>query len=312
MTLAYFSHPACGEHDMGANHPEQPARLAAIETQLCDSGLMDALLRLNPHPVADALVDAAHSRAYREQLERLSPASGRLALDPDTHMNPHSLAAARLAAGAAVRAVDVVMSGDARQAFCAVRPPGHHAERERAMGFCIFNNVAIAALHALNAYSLKRVAIVDFDVHHGNGTQDIVAGDQRILFCSSYQHPLYPNSGNECSAANVVNCPLPAGTGSAAFQHAISTQWLPRIDAFRPELLLVSAGFDAHIADPLADLALADSDYAWLGDTLSQAAARWAKGRMISTLEGGYDLKALASSVEAYLRACLQGASAPA
>jgi acetoin utilization deacetylase AcuC-like enzyme len=209
------------------------------------------------------------------------------------------------AAGAVVMAVDLVLGGKVTKAFCSVRPPGHHAERHRAMGFCFFNNVVIGARHAIDAQGLERVAIVDFDVHHGNGTEDLVAGDERILFCSSFQHPFYPYSGLDCDAPNVINVPLPAGTDGRGFQAALEAQWLPRLEAFAPQLILVSAGFDAHLADDMAGLKLVEADYAWISARLAEQADRSAEGRIVSVLEGGYELRALARSVEAHLKAFL-------
>jgi acetoin utilization deacetylase AcuC-like enzyme len=220
-------------------------------------------------------------------------------------MNPYSLKAARRAAGAVVKAVDLVMNGEATRAFCGVRPPGHHAERNRAMGFCFYNNIAIGALHALQNHDLARVAIVDFDVHHGNGTEHIVAGDERILFCSTFQHPFYPNSGHECDEANVVNVPLSQGTSSEGFRAAVTQHWIPALERFQPQLLLVSAGFDAHQADDMAGINLVDTDYAWITQELVGVADRHARGRVVSSLEGGYELHALARSVEAHLKAFL-------
>ena len=302
--IALISHPACELHAMGDRHPEQPARLRAIRERLREHQL-DTLLQKHEAPlVSDAQLLAAHPAEYVEQVTRSAPAEGLVALDPDTRMNPHSLEAARRAAGAAVHAVDLVLGGEHQQAFCAVRPPGHHAERTRAMGFCIFGNVAIAALHAQQAHGIERVAIVDFDVHHGNGTEDIVAGREGILFFSTFQHPLYPDSGTGATAENVVNTPLPAGTDGSGIRDAVTREWLPRLAAFQPQLLLVSAGFDAHRADPLAQLELENADYHWLGKTLTGVAAEHCGGRMITALEGGYDLDALAASVEAFLRGC--------
>jgi acetoin utilization deacetylase AcuC-like enzyme len=220
-------------------------------------------------------------------------------------MNPHTLRAALRAAGAAVMAVDLVMGGSVKKAFCSVRPPGHHAERHRAMGFCFFNNVVVGARHAIDSHGLERVAIVDFDVHHGNGTEDLVAGDDRILFCSSFQHPFYPHSGLDCQASNVINVPLPVGTEGPGFQAAVEAEWLPLLEAFAPQLILVSAGFDAHAADDMAGLKLVEADYAWISARLAEQADRSAGGRIVSVLEGGYELHALARSVEAHLKAFL-------
>jgi acetoin utilization deacetylase AcuC-like enzyme len=307
VAIAYLSHYECAEHDMGHLHPEQPARLSAINDRLIASGLDMALCHYDAPLVEDAQLGAVHDATYLAALEAQSPAEGIAWVDDDTAMNPHSLRAARRAAGAVVKAVDLVMEGVVSKAFCGVRPPGHHAERDRAMGFCFYNNIAVGALHALNAHGLSRVAIVDFDVHHGNGTEHIVADDDRILFCSTFQHPFYPNTGHECDSGNVVNVTLPQGAGGAEFREAVSSHWLPRLEAFAPELVLISAGFDGHQADPMAGLNLVDSDYGWVTEQLCSVAQHSASGRVVSSLEGGYDLHALARSVEAHLRAFLSG-----
>lgn len=306
MTLGIVSNSACKLHDMGASHPEQPARLDAIERRLAESGL-DASLRhyLAPAVTRDQLL-AAHDPRYVEMIYQAAPQEGLVWLDGDTAMNPHSLPAAEFAAGAAVMGVDLVMRGEVEQVFCPVRPPGHHAVRRGAMGFCIFNSVAIAALHALDHWKLERVAIVDFDVHHGNGTEDIVSGDDRILFCSSFQHPFYPGSGADTNVPNIVNMPLPAGSDGSVFRKAWREQGLARVEAFAPQLILVSAGFDGHRADQLAMLNLVEADYAWITRELVRLAAQSAEGRIVSCLEGGYNLGALASSVEAHLEALQQ------
>jgi len=305
MTIAYLSHHDCLLHDMGPHHPEQPARLSAINDRLIASGL-EMVLRHHDAPLATReLLEAVHDPEYIDQIFAASPSEGLVWVDGDTAMNPHSLNAALRAAGAVALGVDLVMEGKAKQVFCAVRPPGHHAERHRAMGFCLFNNIAVGAYHALDRYGLERVAIVDFDVHHGNGTEDIVSGDRRVLFCSTFQHPFYPHSGFDSTAANVVNAPLPAGSGGRVFREAVETHWLPRLEAFAPQLILVSAGFDAHQADDMANLNLVDADYAWVTRRLCEQAQRSATGRVVSSLEGGYELHALARSVEAHLKAFL-------
>ncbi len=305
MALTYISHPDCLLHAMGRHHPEQPARLGAISDRLIASGLEMALHRVDAPLAERKQLEAAHDPAYIDQIHAASPRDGLAWLDGDTAMNPHSLQAALRAAGAVVMGVDLVMRGEARVVFCGVRPPGHHAERHRAMGFCLFNNVAVGAYHAINAHGVERVAIVDFDVHHGNGTEDIVSGDERILFCSTFQHPFYPHTGYAGSATNVVNNPLSAGDGGAAFRRAVDHHWLPRLEAFAPQLILVSAGFDGHAADTMAGLNLVESDYAWVTRRLCAQAERSAGGRIVSSLEGGYELHALARSVEAHLKAFL-------
>ena len=263
------------------------------------------LHRFDAVPVTRAQLEAVHDLAYIDSIYAAAPSEGLVWIDGDTAMNPHTLRAAELAAGAVALGVDLVMQGRSRQVFCAVRPPGHHAERHRAMGFCLFNNVAVGAYQALLQHDLERVAIVDFDVHHGNGTEDIVADDERVLFCSTFQHPFYPHSGYDSKAENVVNAALPAGSGSQEFREAVEAHWLPRLAEFAPQLILVSAGFDAHQADEMAGLNLVDADYTWITRRLCEQAAQSAQDRIVSTLEGGYDLHALARCVEAHLKAFL-------
>ncbi len=303
MSLAYISHPDCLLHDMGQRHPERPARLAAINDRLIASGL-DMALHHYSAPLAEReLLEAVHDPDYVASVFDASPEKELVWLDADTAMGKHSLNAALRAAGAAVLAVDLVMTGEAEKAFCGVRPPGHHAEYKRAMGFCFFNNVVIAAHHALTHHGLKRVAIVDFDVHHCNGTEDLCAGDERVLLCSIFQHPFYPHTGYDCTATNVVNVPLAAGADGAVFRNAVEEHWLPRLASFSPQLIIISAGFDAHQSDYMANLNLLDSDYAWITRRLCEQADRSAAGRIVSSLEGGYDLPSLARSVEAHLKA---------
>lgn len=305
MTIALVSHPDCQLHDMGHHHPEQPARLSAINDRLIASG-MDMVVQHHDAPLATRdLLEAVHDPGYIDEIFATSPADGIAWVDGDTAMNKHSLQAALRATGAVVLGVDLVMNGKASQVFCPVRPPGHHAEHHRGMGFCLFNNIAVGAHHALSTHGLQRIAIVDFDVHHGNGTEDIVSGDERILFCSTFQHPYYPHSGFGETAANVVNAPLPGGTGSQGFREAVETHWLPHLAEFEPELIMVSAGFDAHQADDMGGMCLVDADYGWVTRRLCEQAERSAQGRIVSSLEGGYDLHALARSVEAHLKAFL-------
>lgn len=305
MSIGYITHHQCQLHEMGDYHPEQPARLQAINDRLIASGLDMALRQYDALPATREQLLAAHGEAHVSEVFRKSPEHGHVALDGDTSMNPFSLQAALLAAGAVTQAVDTVIAGELGQVFCGVRPPGHHAERDRAMGFCLFNNIAVGAYHALEHHGLERVAIVDFDVHHGNGTEDIVKGDERILFCSTFQHPFYPHSGHDTRAPNILNVPLPAGSGGEQFRAAVSEHWLPRLNEFAPQLVMVSAGFDAHQADPLADFNLVDDDFAWVTRRLCEQAEQSALGRLVSSLEGGYDLHALARCVEAHLKAML-------
>ena len=309
MNAAYYSHPSCRQHDMGQGHPECPARLDAIQDHLRATGLDIALdFRDAPEAKTEQL-ERAHASAYVARLTDLLgsvEASGESRyLDPDTVACPQTLQAALHAAGAAVAATDAGLAeGPAgpKRAFCAVRPPGHHATREEAMGFCFFNNVAVAARHALDVHGLARVAIVDFDVHHGNGTEDIIAGDERVLMVSFFQHPLYPYSGAVPKGTNMVNVPLPPYTRGPAMREAVERQWLPALEAFRPQMVFISAGFDAHREDELGQMGLVEADYAWLTQQLVGVAERHAQGRIVSCLEGGYHLGALARSVAAHLR----------
>ncbi len=303
MTLAYITHQQCHQHAMGAHHPEQPARLDAINDRLIASGLMMMLNQYDAPLASREQLLRVHDADYIDQVFARSPSDGLAWLDGDTAMNPFSLDAALRAAGANTLAVDLVMSGANSQAFCAVRPPGHHAEHNKAMGFCFFNNIAVAAAHAIAEHGLKRVAIVDFDVHHGNGTEDIFSGDDRVLFCSSFQHPFYPHTGYDTDVPNIINAPLPAGTDGSSFREAITASWLPAIDSFAPELILISAGFDGHREDPMAQFNLLEFDYAWITIQLMKLADKHAAGRAVSSLEGGYHLHALARSVSAHLKA---------
>jgi acetoin utilization deacetylase AcuC-like enzyme len=305
MPLAYLTHPDCLKHEMGRFHPEQPARLNAIEDRLISSGLEMVLHRYEAPKATRAQLLRVHTSSYVDAVFGAAPDTGLVWLDGDTAMNVHSLDAALAAAGAVVKAVDLVIGGAARSAFCAVRPPGHHAERQRAMGFCIFNNIAVGAAHALEAHGLERVAVVDFDVHHGNGTEDAFADDPRVLFCSTFQHPFYPNTGLGAVGDTVVNVPLASNAGGREFREAVETRWLPAIDAFRPRLILISAGFDAHLEDDMAHLALREPDYAWVTDAIKALADTHAGGRVVSALEGGYALDALARSVVAHLDSLL-------
>lgn len=302
--MLLFTHPAMLRHEPPGGHAEHPGRLQAVLDALAGA---DLERREAPRAESEAIA-RVHPRAYIEALEPAfaETAEARVRLDPDTYISAGSREAVYRAAGACVAAVDAVMGGDDDMAFCAVRPPGHHAEPTAPMGFCIFNNVAIAAMHALEAHGLSRVAVVDFDVHHGNGTQTIAEREPRLMFVSTHQAPLYPGTGavSETGAdGNVVNAPLPAGAGSAEWRQAMETRILPALDAFAPELILVSAGFDAHRADPLAQMALETEDFAWAGRRLGELALRHCKGKLVSTLEGGYDLEALAGSATAYLAA---------
>jgi acetoin utilization deacetylase AcuC-like enzyme len=287
---------------MGPYHPECPERLAAIGDRLIAAGLEPMMARhLAPAATREQL-ERVHAPRYLDAIDAAVPSAGLHYLDPDTALNPHSVEAARRAAGAVVLATDLVAAGTCRNAFCAVRPPGHHAERSRAMGFCVYNSVAVGAMHALAAHGLERVAVIDFDVHHGNGTEDVFAGNPRVLMVSTFQHPLYPYSGIESPAANMVNVPLPAGTGSDRFREVVRDRWLPALDAFAPRMIFISAGFDAHRDDPLAGLKLVDTDYGWVTRELCAVASRHADGRVVSSLEGGYELSALGRSAAEHVR----------
>ena len=305
MSIAYITHPECLLHELEGGHPEQPARLTAIDEELERTGLKAQLKAYEPPQATREQLERVHHPAHVAEVFDRAPGQGTVYLDPDTFMNPHSLIAALHAAGALVQAVDLVMSGAVRGAFCAVRPPGHHAERGRAMGFCLFNNVAVGAAHALEAHGLERVAIVDFDVHHGNGTEDIFREEPRLLLCSSFQYPFYPFSGADTRSDHIANLPLSGGTSGDNYRKQVSREWLPILDAFRPQLVFFSAGFDAHKDDPLGGLAFEESDYAWITEQVKVLADRHAEGRIISTLEGGYNLNALAKSAAAHVQALI-------
>jgi acetoin utilization deacetylase AcuC-like enzyme len=307
----YFTHSDCWKHEMGPGHPECPERLDAIEDRILISGL-DVALDRREAPLASLVdIELAHGRLHvasmrglsdglREEIEAGGPTHAQL--DPDTSINVHTWDAALRSAGAAMAATDAVIAGEMQTAFCAVRPPGHHACRDKAMGFCFFNNVAIAAKYALERHGLRRVAIVDFDVHHGNGTEDIVAGDQRILMVSFFQHPFYPLDWAHSGASNLVNLPVPAYTKGMDVRELIESAWIPRLEAFEPEMIFISAGFDAHREDDMGQMGLVEQDYAWITHRIKDVARRHAKGRIVSCLEGGYALSALGRSVEAHVR----------
>jgi len=303
VQTAFITHPACLRHDMGSHHPESPARLRAIEDQLIADGLYPLLQHHEAPRATREQLQRVHSQRYIDAIEAASPSHGMATLDPDTAMNPFTLEAALRAAGAAVLATDLVLGEKAGSAFCSIRPPGHHATRDRAMGFCIFNNVAVGVAHALSAHGLERIAIADFDVHHGNGTEDIFKDDPRVLLCSTFQHPFYPHCGADSGSAHIVNTPLPAGTDSAGFRAAVLQHWLPVLQAFRPQMLFISAGFDAHREDDMAGMALVDADYGWVTQELKTLAEESAQGRIVSVLEGGYALSALGRSAAAHIKA---------
>ncbi len=302
MHTALIRHRDCLLHDMGQHHPECPDRLHAIEDQLIASGLIGYLMECEAPAATREQLLRVHAEDYLDALEASVPSRGLAHLDPDTAMNPHSLHAALHASGAVVHATDLVLQGQVRNAFCCVRPPGHHAERSRAMGFCFFNNVAVGAAHALEQHGLERVVVADFDVHHGNGTEDIFRDDPRVLMVSTFQHPFYPYSGTEGRSDRMVNIPLPAYTDGRGFREAVRSWWLPALERFRPEMVFISAGFDAHREDDMASLGLVEADYTWVTEQLKELADRYAQGRIVSVLEGGYALSALGRSAVAHLR----------
>jgi acetoin utilization deacetylase AcuC-like enzyme len=305
MTTAYITHADCLRHDMGSGHPECPARLTAIDEHMRSSGMFDTLRCLEA-PLAGAEdLKRVHRSAYVDLIFDNAPSEGYVQLDPDTAMNPYSLGAARRAAGAGLLAVDELTAGRAENAFCAVRPCGHHATQVRSMGFCIFNNIGVAAAYALDRKGLDRVAIIDFDVHHGNGTEDMFSAPQwreRVLMASFFQHPFYPYSGTLHPAPNMINVPLAEGSDGQAAKRAIQEQWLPALETFRPQMIFISAGFDAHREDLLGGMALVEADYAWMTQVLMDLAARHAERRIVSMLEGGYNLAALGRSAVAHVK----------
>jgi acetoin utilization deacetylase AcuC-like enzyme len=306
VTTLLYSHPDCLEHDPGANHPESPARLRAVLSALSARRFVGLQQREAPQAALEDLL-RVHPRHFVERILKAVPVAGHVALDADTVLSAASGRAALRAAGAVCASVDAVIAGEATNAFCAIRPPGHHAEPDRAMGFCLFNNAAVGAARAREVHGLERVAVIDFDVHHGNGTQAAFATDPHLFYASTHQYPLYPGTGaaSETGIGNIVNVPLRPMSGSAPFRRAFSERVLPALDQFRPMLVIVSAGFDAHKSDPLAQLMLDESDYVWVTEQLVEAASRHAGGRLVSTLEGGYDLSALGASAAAHVGALM-------
>ena len=303
MTVTVIGSHKCNLHNMGDEHPEQPARMYQINDQFISSGLEYVLHFCYAKPVHISALERAHDKAFVKSVFDRAPSekSERVWLDDDTIMMDKSLDAALYAAGAVVDAVDLVMKNKTTSAFCAVRPPGHHAGRGKSSGFCIFNNVAVGAMHAIEDYGLERVAIVDFDVHHGDGTQDIVKDDKRILFCSSFQHPFYPFSGDEPSRDGIINVPVPAGTKGADYREMVK-HWFTAIDEFKPQMIFISAGFDSHAEDEMGQLCLVEDDYIWITEQLKTLAEKHCNGKIVSVLEGGYALSALARSVVAHVK----------
>ncbi len=307
MKTAFISHPDCALHDMGMSHPESPERLTAISNQLVASGI-DSRLHHYLAPLADrAQLRRVHTQEHIETIFNLAPQDESLIqIDPDTAINKHTVNAALRAAGAVIEAVDIVMDNKVNNAFCCVRPPGHHAEHHRAMGFCIFNNIAVGAAHALEKWGLKRIAIVDFDVHHGNGTEDIFKDESRVLLCSTFQHPFYPMSGANTRSDHIINIPLPAGTTGTEFRRAVQNDWLLSLNNFQPQLIMISAGFDGHAEDVMANFQLTESDYIWVTEEVKALANKHANGRIVSVLEGGYNLSALGHSVMEHIKVLLR------
>lgn len=307
----YYTHRDCRLHEMGPGHPECPARLDAIEDRLLVSGVSAALDHREAPLASLADIELAHDRMHVAALRGLSlrlveeeeaGGSPYFQLDTDTAMNRHTWTAALRAAGAAVDAVDAIMAGELENAFCSVRPPGHHAEHKKAMGFCFFNNVAVGIRHALNVHGLQRVAVIDFDVHHGNGTEDIFKGDDRVLMCSIFEKGLYPFNGEEAKGPNMCNVGLPSRSGGEKFREAVTNEWIPALNAFKPEMIFISAGFDAHREDDMGNLGFVEADYAWVTQQLMAVAKEHSKGRIVSCLEGGYVMSPLARSVAAHVK----------
>jgi len=306
LQTGFFTHRACAEHEMGSWHPESPERLAAIHDHLISTGIAPHLEHFDAAPASVAALARAHDIRYIERLQTSVPQQGYRPVDPDTSMNPHTWNAALRSAGAVIEAADCVLRKELANAFCAVRPPGLHARKAAAMGFCFLNNVAIGARHALEVHGLERIAVVDFDVHHGNGTEEILANDERVLMVSFFQHPFYPYTGTDNPAKNMVNVPLPAGTKGDVVRQVVDEVWLPRLTSFRPQMIFISAGFDAHREDDLGQMGLVESDYAYITRRLMEVAAEFSEGRMVSSLEGGYNLSALARSVGAHVKTLAQ------
>lgn len=302
MNTALISHTDCVRHEISPGHPECPQRIDAINDQLKKQDAYDFLQHKEAPEATREQLMLAHPEHYISQIHEAAPSKGSVQLDADTAMNPYSLGASLRAAGGGVMAVDMVCNKEVSNAFCLTRPPGHHAEQAQAMGFCFFGNIAIAARHAVKMHGLERVAILDFDVHHGNGTEDIVDGDANILFCSSFQHPFYPGGYRPNVTDQRVNVPLSAGCNSADFRAAISQTWIPALEQFKPQMIFISAGFDAHAEDPLASLSLIDDDFVWVTRQIMEMADRFCDGRIVSMLEGGYALPALGRCATAHVK----------
>lgn len=306
MTTAYITHHYCDRHNMGDDHPESPHRLGAIQDRLINGQLFDFIRCLEAKPATREQLLHAHETDYIDSVFARSPDDGSVELEPDTFMMSHTLEAALYAAGSVVQAVDLVMKGEMDNVFCGVRPPGHHAEYDKAMGFCFFNNIAVGTRHAIHEHGLERVAIVDFDVHHGNGTENIFKSDANVFYGSSYQHPFYPYAEPDMAHDNILHMPLAAGAGSDEFKTVISEQLLPALEAFKPQLLMISAGFDAHKEDPLGQLRLSEADFTWITEALMDVADRHCEGRIVSVLEGGYNIDALGRAVFCHIRSLMR------
>jgi acetoin utilization deacetylase AcuC-like enzyme len=302
VRTAYISHPDCLQHDTGIGHPECAARIGAIQDRLITAHLYDFLRHFDAPQVTEQQLLRVHDADYLQSVVDSVPRDGLYYLDPDTPISPLSLIAAKRAAGAAVLATDLVMSGEVSNAFCAVRPPGHHAERHRTMGFCVYNNIAVGVAHAMETHGLERVAILDFDVHHGNGNEQIFAADERVLVCSSFQHPFYPETPIDEENERIVCATLEATAKSEEFRSAIEGVWLPALNQFKPQMIFISAGFDAHLEDDMSGVSLTEMDFRWITEKILELADTYSEGRVVSSLEGGYELSALARSVEAHLR----------
>jgi len=301
MTTAFITHPDTLLHIMDGNHPESPARITAIKNYLIKQDVYNHLAIYESPVATDAQLAKVHSTDYIARIRALSPKAGLVRLDPDTAMGPMSLSATLHASGAAILATDMVMQGKAANAFCCTRPPGHHAGRANSAGFCIFNHIAVGVAHALTQYKVKRVAIIDFDVHHGDGTEDIFKYNPQVMLCSTFQHPFYPHRGFDSRTKTMINVPLAANADGKTYQQAFSHKFLPALNQFKPEIIYVSAGFDAHVDDPLAGMNLIDQDYIWMTEFIKQVAKQHAQGRIVSLLEGGYHLPALAKAASAHI-----------
>lgn len=305
MTTAFITHPDTLLHIMDGNHPESPARITVIKNALMQNGLYQRLVHYEAPSATDEQLRRVHSAAYIQKIRMLSPKAGLVRLDADTAMGPMTLSATLHASGAAILATDLVMQAKVDNAFCCIRPPGHHAGHANSAGFCIFNHVAVGVAHAIAQYGIKRAVIIDFDVHHGDGTEDIFKNNPQVMLCSTFQHPFYPHRGADSRSANMINIPLAAQSGSNEFKRAFETEFLPALNQFKPEIIYISAGFDAHADDPLASLNLVDKDYAWMTEFIKAIAYKYAQGRIVSLLEGGYQLKALPGAVSAHIEALL-------